>query len=96
MTSPCLQPCAGAEVDFWSHPGHASDRLIQSQYWVCRPKNLVDDTWNHKTKVMYCNFLNNVGAIKQKKLPKWKISPDMVLQCGENMLKLDFSRHSTL
>jgi len=45
---------------------------------------------------MYCNFLNNVGAIKQKKLPKWKISPDMVLQCGENMLKLDFSRHSTL
>ena len=79
-------PRAGTEVDFWRHPGHASHRLIQSQYWVCRLMNLVDGTWNHKTKVMHCIFwIYNVRAIKQKKLPKWSVSPDMVLLCGENI-----------
>ena len=68
-------PCAGTEVDFWSHPGHASDRLIQSQYWVCRLMNLVDGTWNHKTTVMYCIFLiyiYKVRAIKQKNFQNGK------------------------
>ena len=31
-----------------------------------------------KAKVMYCK----TGQIRQKKLPKWTISPGVVLQCG--------------